>query len=208
MAIKPLIQLIRTDPKVEIPKHATLGSAAIDLQAAIPLPLDIYPGENIKIPTGIKLWIEDPNWVGIIVPRSGKGTAGLGLKNLVGVIDSDYQGEITIAAWNTNSEQKLTVEPYERIAQMLFLPVTQVNFIEVAQFTSVTERAEGGFGSTDAIVLQEDLFSEEDNEVKVRNQNAYILGYAAKGGDTNPFQTMSFEYREWQRGFNDAIKMI
>ena len=144
-------QIIRLtdDSRLVIPTRATTGSAGFDLQAVIDEPMTIFPGRYVKIPTGLKIWIRAEHLVGIIVPKSGKGTAGFGIKNFTGVIDSDYQGEIIITVWNTNKEDPITVEPFMQIAQILFLPFVAPSFTEVHVFETETERGAGGFGSTE-----------------------------------------------------------
>lgn len=143
-------QIIRLtdDSRLVIPTRATPGSAGFDLQAVISAPLTLFPGEHRKIPTGLKIWIRDPSLVGVVVPKSGKGSAGFGIKNLVGVIDSDYQGEIVVTIWNTNEEDPIEILPFMQIAQIAFLPFISPIFTEVPVFTDGTERGEGGFGST------------------------------------------------------------
>ena len=143
-------QIIRLtdDPRLVIPSRATPGSAGFDLQAVIDEPITIFPGEHQKIKTGLKIWIKAEHIVGIIVPKSGKGTKGLGIKNLVGILDSDYQGEVLVALWNTNEEETLEVEPFMQIAQVVFLPFISPSFTEVVQFNEDSLRGEGGFGST------------------------------------------------------------
>ena len=143
-------QIIRltTDPRLVIPSRATSGSAGFDLQAAIEKPIKLFPGEWIKIPTGLKIWIRAEHLVGIIVPKSGKGIKGLGIKNLTGVIDSDYQGELVVSAWNTNIGVEVNINPFDQIAQILFLPFVSATFTEVDVFENETKRGAGGFGST------------------------------------------------------------
>jgi len=145
------IQLKILDPRVgdtiPLPTYATDGSAGIDLRVCINAPLQIAPNETILLPTGIAIYISDPALAAIILPRSGLGHKhGIVLGNLVGLIDSDYQGELKISCWNRNSDH-FTIEPGDRIAQLVFVPVTQVQFECVTSFTE-TSRGEGGFGSS------------------------------------------------------------
>lgn len=145
-----MFQVIRLtdDPRLVIPRRATPGSAGFDLQAACETSIKLYPGEHRKIPTGLKIWIRDPGVVGLVTPKSGKGNAGFGIKNLTGVIDSDYQGELIVTVWNTNEETPIEILPFMQIAQILFLPFVAASFTEVSVFMSETERGEGGLGST------------------------------------------------------------
>lgn len=145
------IQLKILDPRIgqtiELPSYATEGSAGLDLRACTNEPLQIAGGETVLLPTGIAIYIADPNLAAVILPRSGLGHKhGIVLGNLVGLIDSDYQGELKISCWNRNQEH-FTVQPGDRIAQLVFLPVTQVAFNVVNEFTQ-TNRGEGGFGSS------------------------------------------------------------
>ena len=148
-------QIIRLsdDPRLVIPTRATPGSAGFDLQAVLAEPITLYPGEHQKIRTGVKIWIQAEHLVGIIVPKSSKGSRGFGIKNLVGVIDSDYQGEIIVSVWNTNTGrglvEEIVINPFDQIAQVIFLPFVAAEFTEVGVFTDGTERGEGGFGSTE-----------------------------------------------------------
>jgi dUTP pyrophosphatase len=149
------IQLKIIDDKLgseyPIPAYATNGSAGIDLRAMIDDSIILFPGETILIPSGIAVHIEDPNYAAIVLPRSGLGhKKGIILGNSVGLIDSDYQGEIFISCWNRNDPGKANpykIEPGERIAQLVFIPVKQVQFEVVKEFVQ-TDRGEGGFGSS------------------------------------------------------------
>lgn len=133
---------------IPIPTYATKGSAAIDLRACLEQPRTVQPGETALIPSGIAISIHDPGIVALLVPRSGLGIKhGIILANTVGVIDSDYQGEIGIGIVNRGAVS-YTIEPGERICQMMFVPVTQVALEIVAEFSKETERGTGGFGST------------------------------------------------------------
>jgi dUTP pyrophosphatase len=133
---------------IPLPTYATDGSAAIDLRACVKEQIDIPPGETALIGSGIAINIKDPNLVGIILPRSGLGIhKGIILANTMGVIDSDYQGEIKIALLNRGPNQ-YTVKTADRICQMLFMPVTRVTLKMVQEFSNATKRGSGGFGHT------------------------------------------------------------
>lgn len=143
------IQLRVLDPRLEqaMPAYATPGSAGLDLKAAIDSPLVLAPGQTVLIPTGLSIFIADPGYAGLILPRSGLGHKhGVVLGNLVGLIDSDYQGPLMVSAWN-RSQTPFTIEPLERLAQLVILPVVQAAFEKVEMFDA-TARGEGGFGST------------------------------------------------------------
>jgi len=145
------IQLKVLDPRVgdsiPLPHYATEGSAGLDMRACIDEALTVEPGETVLIPTGLAIYIGDPSLAAVLLPRSGLGHKhGLVLGNLTGLIDSDYQGQVYISCWNRGSKA-YTVEPAERIAQMVFVPVAQVEFEEVTSFTE-TGRGAGGFGSS------------------------------------------------------------
>jgi dUTP pyrophosphatase len=130
-----------------LPKHATAGSAGLDLRACLDEPLELLPGDCKLIPTGIAIHIGDPALAGMIIPRSGLGHRhGVVLGNLVGLIDSDYQGELLISCWNRGAAA-FRVEPGERIAQLVIVPVTQVEF-EVVDAFAASDRGSGGFGHT------------------------------------------------------------
>ena len=130
-----------------LPTYASKGSAGLDLRACIEHVQTLNPGETFLIPTGISIYIKDPNYAAVILPRSGLGHKhGIVLGNLVGLIDSDYQGELLVSCWN-RSENAFLINPLERIAQLVILPVMQAKFNKVEQFLE-TERGEGGFGST------------------------------------------------------------
>jgi dUTP pyrophosphatase len=136
---------------IPLPAYATDGAAAMDLRACLTEPLTITPGETVLIPSGIAISIHDPGLVALLVPRSGLGIKhGIVLANTVGVIDSDYQGEIGIGVYNRGSKP-YTIEPGERICQMMFVPVHQVALQVVAEFSKETERGSGGFGSTGSL---------------------------------------------------------
>jgi dUTP pyrophosphatase len=133
--------------KEHLPKYASDGSAGLDLRACIEHVQTLNPGETFLIPTGISIFIKDPNYAGLILPRSGLGHKhGIVLGNLVGLIDSDYQGELLISCWNRGGKSFL-INPLERVAQLVIVPVTQAKFNLVDDYVE-TERGEGGFGST------------------------------------------------------------
>jgi len=129
------------------PAYATSGSAGIDLRACIEVPLKLHPGETILVPTGIAMHLADPGYAAMILPRSGLGHKhGIVLGNLVGLIDSDYQGEIFVSTWNRGHET-FTLNPMDRLAQLVVVPVVQVAFNIVDDFAA-SQRGAGGFGST------------------------------------------------------------
>ena len=130
-----------------LPDYATPGSAGMDLRAMLQEPLDIAPGQTELIPTGIAIHIADPSLAAVILPRSGLGHKhGIVLGNLVGLIDSDYQGELKVSCWN-RGDTDFTVNPGERICQMVIVPVVQVEYDIVEEFEE-SERGAGGFGHT------------------------------------------------------------
>ena len=130
-----------------MPAYATPGSAGLDLRACIEHVMTLNPGETELIPTGIAIHLADPGYAAMILPRSGLGHKhGIVLGNLVGLIDSDYQGQLLVSCWNRGRERFL-LNPLERIAQLVIVPVVQASFNVVDDFT-VSERGEGGFGST------------------------------------------------------------
>ncbi len=129
------------------PHYATPGAAGLDLRACIPAPLHVVPGQTTLVPTGIAIHLADPGLAAMILPRSGLGHKhGIVLGNLVGLIDSDYQGEIMVSVWN-RGQQEFTLNPLDRIAQLVVVPVLQVGFNVVEEFAA-SDRGEGGFGST------------------------------------------------------------
>ena len=143
LQVKVLDQRIGRD--YPLPSYATEGSAGLDLRALLDEPMTIKPGETVLIRTGLAIYIGDPNLAGLILPRSGLGHKhGIVLGNLVGLIDSDYQGPLMVSCWN-RSKQAFTLQPGERLAQLVFLPVVQATFEIVDSFDSST-RGEGGFG--------------------------------------------------------------
>ena len=130
-----------------LPAYATPGSAGLDLRACLQEPLTLQPNAWQLVPTGMAIYLEDPGFAAMILPRSGLGHKhGIVLGNLVGLIDSDYQGQLMVSAWNRSSVA-FTIEPMERIAQLVIVPVVQAQFNIVNEFPA-TERGEGGYGST------------------------------------------------------------
>ena len=137
------------DPRMagQLPSYATAGSAGLDLRACIDAPIVLEPGQTRLIPTGLAIHIGDPGLAAMILPRSGLGHKhGIVLGNLIGLIDSDYQGPLMVSCWNRGTSL-FTVEPMERIAQLVIVPVVQATFRRVDDFETST-RGEGGFGST------------------------------------------------------------
>lgn len=137
------------DPRMAeaLPAYATPGSAGLDLRAALDQPLVLQPGQAELIPTGLSMHLGDPGLAAMILPRSGLGHKhGIVLGNLVGLIDSDYQGPLMVSCWNRGS-QAFTIQPMERIAQLVIVPVVQASFRLVESFEA-SQRGEGGFGST------------------------------------------------------------
>ncbi len=135
----------RIGDEFPLPHYATEGAAGIDLRACLKEPMEILPAETRLIPTGIAVHMEDPSLAAVLLPRSGLGHKhGIVLGNLVGLIDSDYQGQIFVSCWN-RSDRPFVVEVGERIAQMVFVPVIQVGFEVVDEFQT-SHRGEGGFG--------------------------------------------------------------
>ncbi len=143
------IQLKILDPRIgkdiDLPEYATDGSAGMDLRAALEQSTEIKPGETLLIPTGLSIYVEDPNMAAIILPRSGLGHKhGIVLGNLVGLIDSDYQGQLFVSCWN-RGDRPFTIEVGDRIAQLVIVPVIQAQFEVVDEFEK-THRGAGGFG--------------------------------------------------------------
>ena len=131
----------------QLPAYATPGSAGLDLRACLAEPLVLQANAWQLVPTGIAIFLADPNYAALILPRSGLGhKPGIVLGNLVGLIDSDYQGQLMVSAWN-RSDVAFTIEPLERIAQLVIVPVVQAQFNVVNEFPA-SERGEGGYGST------------------------------------------------------------
>lgn len=130
-----------------LPEYATKGSAGLDLRACLEAPIQLAPGETVLLPTGLSIYIADPNIAAVILPRSGLGHKhGIVLGNLVGLIDSDYQGELKVSCWN-RSDDHFSIVPGDRIAQLVFVPVIQAAFDIVDEFET-TDRGTSGFGSS------------------------------------------------------------
>ena len=149
--MKQPIQLKILDPRIgsefEIPDYATAGSAGMDLRACVDQETIIQPGQTVLIPTGMSIYVQDPTLAAILLPRSGLGHKhGIVLGNLTGLIDSDYQGPLMVSLWN-RSDKEFTVQPGDRIAQMVIVPIVQAEFEIVEEFDT-SARAEGGFGHT------------------------------------------------------------
>lgn len=145
------IQFKILDPRLgkefALPTYSTPGSAGLDLRACLNESLDLPAGQTHLIPTGLAIHINDPGYAAVILPRSGLGHKhGIVLGNLIGLIDSDYQGELMVSCWN-RGQNKFTIEPGERIAQLMFVPVSQVQFDLVEEFDT-SDRGAGGFGHT------------------------------------------------------------
>jgi dUTP pyrophosphatase len=149
MTTTPTIELRILDERMrdKLPAYATPGAAGLDLRACIDAPLTIAPGDTHLVPTGIAIHVGDPGYAAVILPRSGLGHKhGIVLGNLVGLIDSDYQGPLMVSCWNRGHEP-FELQPFDRLAQLVILPVAQARFRVVENFEAST-RAEGGFGST------------------------------------------------------------
>ncbi|MDP1568335.1 MAG: dUTP diphosphatase [Polaromonas sp.] len=141
------VRILDTRLKDNLPAYATPGSAGLDLRACLDVPLTLQPNAWQLVPTGIAIYLQHPGYAALILPRSGLGHKhGIVLGNLVGLIDSDYQGQLMVSAWN-RSDVAFTREPMERIAQLVIVPVMQAQFNVVEAFTA-SERGEGGYGST------------------------------------------------------------
>jgi dUTP pyrophosphatase len=133
--------------KDQLPEYATPGSAGLDLRACIESPMIIEPGQTVLIPTGLAIHLDNPGYAAVILPRSGLGHKnGIVLGNLVGLIDSDYQGQLMVSTWN-RGDKVFTLNPLDRLAQLVIVPVLQVEFNVVAEF-GASDRGTGGFGST------------------------------------------------------------
>ncbi|MCS6766278.1 MAG: dUTP diphosphatase [Candidatus Protistobacter heckmanni] len=141
------VKILDERMRSQLPAYATPGSAGLDLRACIDAPLVLEPGSTHMISTGIAIHLADPGYAALILPRSGMGHKhGIVLGNLVGLIDSDYQGELKISTWNRGA-QAFTLQPFERLAQLVIVPVAQAAFKVVEEFAA-SERGAGGFGST------------------------------------------------------------
>ena len=149
-APRMLINVKIMDPRMaeHLPAYATPGSAGLDLRACLDAPLTLAPNAWQLVPTGLAVHLADPAYAAMLLPRSGLGHKhGIVLGNLVGLIDSDYQGQLMVSCWN-RSPTAFTIEPMERIAQMVIVPVVQAQFRVVDDFASASERGAGGYGST------------------------------------------------------------
>ncbi len=141
------IRILDDRLKQQPPAYATSGSAGLDLRACLEAPINLAPGHTTLVPTGIAIHLADPGLAAMILPRSGLGHKhGIVLGNLVGLIDSDYQGQIFVSVWNRGHDH-FTIQPMERVAQLVVVPVLQVGFNVVESFDE-SDRGEGGFGST------------------------------------------------------------
>ena len=141
------IKVLDSRLATQMPAYATPGSAGLDLRACLTEPLTLQPNAWQLVPTGMAIFLKDPNYAALILPRSGLGHKhGIVLGNLVGLIDSDYQGQLMVSAWN-RSPTPFTIEPMERIAQLVIVPVVQAQFNLVHEFAA-TQRGESGYGST------------------------------------------------------------
>ena len=147
MQIEVELKILNPQMANHLPAYATIGSAGLDLRACIDTAITLQPNETYLIPTGLAIHLANPHYAAVLLPRSGLGHKhGIVLGNLVGLIDSDYQGELKVSVWN-RSHTAFTIEPMERIAQMVIVPVMQAAFKVVDEFAT-SERGEGGFGST------------------------------------------------------------
>lgn len=141
------VKLLDSRLKGHPPAYATAGAAGLDLRACLDAPVLLHPGETTLVPSGLAIHLDDPGLAAIVLPRSGLGHKhGIVLGNLVGLVDSDYQGQIFVSVWNRGRDV-FTIQPMERIAQLVVVPVVQVGFNVVDDFVA-SERGSGGFGST------------------------------------------------------------
>ena len=141
------VKIMDEQMRSQLPQYATAGSAGLDLRACLEEAIDIAPGQTVLVPTGISIYINDPRYCAMILPRSGLGHKhGIVLGNLVGLIDSDYQGQLMVSTWNRGTSS-FRLEPMERLAQLVIVPVMQIEWSIVEEFAS-SDRGEGGFGST------------------------------------------------------------
>ncbi|QPF74426.1 dUTP diphosphatase [Roseateles sp. DAIF2] len=142
------LKVLDTRMAEQLPAYATPGAAGLDLRACLDAAVTLEPGQTTLIPTGLAIHINDPGMAALILPRSGLGHKhGIVLGNLVGLIDSDYQGQLMVSCWNRGSTT-FVIEPMERIAQLVLVPVVQAAFRRVESFEDASARGEGGFGST------------------------------------------------------------
>lgn len=141
------LKIIDQRMRDQLPAYATPGSAGLDLRACLDAPLTIAPGQTVLVPTGLAIHVADPGYAAMILPRSGLGHKhGIVLGNLVGLIDSDYQGQLMVSTWNRGNAA-FVLEPMERLAQLVIVPVVQAHFEIVEEFAA-SDRGENGFGST------------------------------------------------------------
>ena len=141
------VKILDERMRSQLPQYATPGSAGLDLRACLDAPLTLAPNAWQLVPTGIAIHLRDPGYAAVLLPRSGLGHKhGIVLGNLVGLIDSDYQGQLMVSCWN-RSDVEFTLQPMERLAQLVIVPVMQARFNLVSEFPA-TERGEGGYGST------------------------------------------------------------
>jgi dUTP pyrophosphatase len=141
------LKILNPRMREHLPHYATTGSAGLDLRACLDAPITLEPGQTALVPTGLAIHVGDPGYAALILPRSGLGHKhGIVLGNLVGLIDSDYQGELMISTWNRGTTT-FVLNPMERLAQLVIVPVVQAQFNIVDDFVA-SERGEGGFGST------------------------------------------------------------
>ncbi len=141
------VKILDERMRSQLPQYATPGSAGLDLRACIAQAMVLEPGQTVLIPTGLAIHLADPRFAAVLLPRSGLGHKhGVVLGNLVGLIDSDYQGELKVSTWN-RGQTPFTIEPFERIAQMVIVPVVQAQWTIVDEFED-SDRGAGGFGST------------------------------------------------------------
>jgi dUTP pyrophosphatase len=141
------VKILDERMRSQMPSYGTPGSAGLDLRACIDAAIEIAPGQTVLVPTGLSIYVEDPRYAALILPRSGLGHKhGIVLGNLVGLIDSDYQGQLMVSTWNRGS-LSFTLEPMERLAQLVIVPIQQVELKIVDEFVE-SSRGTGGFGST------------------------------------------------------------
>jgi dUTP pyrophosphatase len=141
------VKILDERMRSQMPSYGTPGSAGLDLRACIDAAIEIAPGQTVLVPTGLSIFVEDPRYAALILPRSGLGHKhGIVLGNLVGLIDSDYQGQLMVSTWNRSS-LAFTLEPMERLAQLVIVPIQQVELKIVDEFAE-SSRGTGGFGST------------------------------------------------------------
>lgn len=146
--IKVDVMVLNEKIKTQMPEYGSIGSAGLDLRAVIDEPLTLQPNQVKLVGSGLAIHLDNPEYVGMLLPRSGLGhKQGIVLGNLVGLIDSDYQGELKMSLWNRSQEPQ-TIQPFDRVTQYVVVPVVQLELNVVDKFVSATERGEGGFNST------------------------------------------------------------